>query len=138
MNETIIFVFCRPMIHDELKKLRKENDLTLKVLSSRVGYGTGNLSSYENGKIQARDKTLFRILTRGFGLSANEAKGLIVIWRKKELEEKYNIQLAQPDESYNSSVTRQTLDKYLASEGLDKDGIKKIKRDIQVYKRKLK
>ena len=126
------------MIHDELKKLRKDYDLTLKALSSKVGYGTGNLSSYENGKIKPIDKTVLRILTRGFGISKDEAKARIAFWRKKELEETYHIQLAQLEEPYNPLVARQTLDQYLESEGLDKESIQKIKRDIQYYKRKSK
>ena len=46
------------MIHKELKKLREGNNFTLKVLASRVGYGTGNLSSYENGKLKRIDAVL--------------------------------------------------------------------------------
>lgn len=123
------------MIHDELKKLRKERDLILKELSSKVGYGTGNLSSYENGKLKPRDATLIRILTKGFGMSADEAKKQIALWRKKELEESYGIKLSQPDEPYNDSSSHKTLDEYLESEGLDKESIKKIKKDIQAYKK---
>ena len=126
------------MIHNELKKLRKEKDLTLKVLSSKVGYGTGNLSSYENGKINPRDKTLLRILTRGFEMNAEKANSRIALWRKKELEETYNIRLAQIDEPYNESITSRTLDEYLKAEGLDKDSIQKIKRDIQTYKNRMR
>ena len=124
------------MIHDELKKLRKERDLTLKVLSSNAGYGTGNLSSYENGKLKPRDKTLLRILTRGFGMTMTEANARIALWRRGEFEEVYKVQLGQMPDSYNPDKTPKTLDEYLKSEGLDKESIKKIKKAIQSYKKK--
>jgi len=88
------------MVHKELKRLRKINNFTLKELSSRVGYGTGNLSSYENGKLKARDATLMRILTRGYNMSKEEAKARIAMWRRNELLSKYKV-LASDVEGYN-------------------------------------
>jgi len=70
------------MIHQELKNLRKEHGLTLKALSTKVGYGTGNLSSYENGKLKPKDETIIRILTRGFGMTTTEAKATTFSSRK--------------------------------------------------------
>ncbi len=125
------------MIHEELKKLRKNRNLTLKVLSSKVGYGTGNLSSYENGKLKAKDETLLRILTRGYDMSSQEAKTRIAKWRSQEFEETYHIPLAQITESYNKGKTSKTLEEYLVSEGLDKETIAKIKEDIRFYKKKI-
>ena len=88
------------MIHDELKKLRKIHDFTLKELSSRVGYGTGNLSSYENGKLRARDLTLARILVQGYAMSKEEAMARIAMWRREEVASKYKM-IASPSEDYN-------------------------------------
>ena len=126
------------MIHKELKKLREGNNFTLKVLASRVGYGTGNLSSYENGKLKAKDETLLRILMRGYKMNKKEAKERIALWRKKELEETYRLQLAQATEPYNKKKKTFTLDDYLQLEGLDDETIQKIKADIRFYKKRVK
>ncbi len=123
-------------IHNELKKLRAENNFTLKALASKVGYGTGNLSSYETGKLKAKDPTLIRILTRGYGLTKNEAGVRVAEWRKAELEETYHLELAQTPVAYNKgkNIPKKTLDDFLKEEGFDQKAIDKIKREIEKYR----
>lgn len=124
------------MIHHHLKRLRTENNMTLKELASKVGYGTGNLSSYENGKLKAKDPTLMRILTRGFGMSKREAGTKIAEWRKEELEEVYHLELAQPVIPYNKgkNIQPKSLEDFLKLEGFDNKAIAKIKREIEKYR----
>ena len=128
------------MIHHHLKKLREDNDLTLKELSSRVGYGTGNLSSYENGKLKAKDETLLRILTRGYHFSKKDAEIMIAVWRKEETEALYRLHLAQVSGEYNRNNKRtpKSLEDFLKAEGFDKSVIEKIMSDIEFYKKKMK
>lgn len=124
------------MIHEELKKLREKNNLTLKELESRVGYGTGNLSSYENGKLKAQDATLVRILTQGYKMGKKEAKIMIALWRKEEFEREYGLYLSQRTAPYNrSSKSFKSLEEYLLKEGLDDVMIDKVKKDIEFYKK---
>lgn len=124
------------MIHQELKKLRINNRLTLKELSAKIGYGTGNLSSYENGKLKARDETVIRILTQGYGLTKKEARVKVAEWRKKELEDQYHFELSQVSEPYNKDkkIKPKSLDDFLKDEGFDKKTIEKIKKDIDSYR----
>ncbi len=124
------------MIHHELKKLRIANKYTLKELSSKVGYGTGNLSSYETGRLKARDATLVRMLTKGYGYSAEEALALIGAWRKEEVEDSYELSLAQGITKKNNKKT--TLDVLLKAEGLTAEAIKKVKKEIEKYKKEYK
>lgn len=128
------------MIHHHLKKLREDNDLTLKELSSRVGYGTGNLSSYENGKLKAKDETLLRILTRGYNFKKANAEVMIAVWRKEEIEELYNLDLAQVTEGFNKNKkdSPKTIRDFLKAEGFDEPFIEKIVSDIEFYKKKMK
>lgn len=92
---------------------------TLKELSSRVGYGTGNLSSYENGKLRARDATLMRILTRGYSMSKEEAKARIAMWRRDEVASKYKV-VASSGENYNELklVELKKVAEYLRKQGV--------------------
>ena len=120
------------MIHDELKRLRKENNFTLKELAYKVGHGTGNLSSYENGRLGPKDPTVLRIITRGYDMSQTEAKKELALWRKKEVEEIYAPQLAQKSASYNKP---KTPTENLAEEGLNKADIKKILTAVQACKK---
>lgn len=109
------------MVHKELKKLRKQHDLTLKELSSRVGYGTGNLSSYENGRLHAKDETVIRILTRGYTMSREEAKARLAMWRRQEVENKYKASLAEVEERFNEElpwVERHKVVVYLKEQGV--------------------
>ncbi len=123
------------MLHEELKKLRHDNKYTLKQLASKVGYGTGNLSSYENGKLKAKDVTVIRILMRGYGLSKKEAKIQVALWRRDDIEETYHVELAQAPASYNKGKkSTQTLSQFLEAEGLDKKAIQEIKKEIKKYK----
>lgn len=124
------------MIHHQLKKLRQDRGLTLKELSAKVGYGTGNLSSYENGKLKAKDETILRILMRGFGMTKKEAGIKVAQWRKEELEETYHLELAQTTTPYNKGkrVSSKTLDDFLKEEGFDAKTIQKIKKEIEKYR----
>ncbi len=130
------------MVYGELKKLRIKHKLTLKALSIKVGYGTGNLSSYENGKIKAKDETFLKILTHGYGMSTKEAKNKIAVWRSKELAEKYNLKISQNAEPYNGSKdSEKTIDEIaeeledaLRKKGASEEIIKKFKQDISFYK----
>lgn len=128
------------MIHHHLKKLREGNHLTLKELSSRVGYGTGNLSSYENGKLKAKDETLLRILTRGYHFKKKDAEIMIAVWRKEEIEELYRLHLAQVTGKYNQNKRKppKNLEDFLKAEGFDKKFIEKIMSDIEFYKKEMK
>ena len=120
-------------IHDQLKKLRLKTKMTLENLSNKVGYGTGNLSSYETGKIKPKDATLKRILVQGYEKTKKEAVEIIAMWRKKELEKQYN--LSQNTEKYNSPQKKKSLDEFLKEEGFDKKTIQKIKKNIEKYKK---
>ena len=124
------------MIHHQLKKLRQERGLTLKELSTKVGYGTGNLSSYENGKLKAKDETVLRILMRGFGMTKKQASIKVAQWRKDELEQTYHLELAQVTTPYNKEkkISPKTLDDFLKQEGFDAKTIQKIKKEIQKYR----
>lgn len=124
------------MIHHELKKLRISHKYTLKELSSKVGYGTGNLSSYETGRLKARDATLVRMLTKGYGYSEDEALALIGSWRKEEVEDSYELALAQGIKKKNKK--KLTLDVLLKAEGLTAEAIKKVKKEIEKYKKEYK
>ena len=119
-------------IYKHLKLLRQKNKKTLQQLSDKIGYGTGNLSSYETGKLQAKDNTLLKILTKGFDMTENKALSLIGKWRQEELEDKYNLSLSQNTTSYNY------LDNYLKQEGLNTEEIKEIKNKINFYKKRKK
>ena len=101
-----------------------------------MGYGTGNLSSYETGKLKAKDATLIRILTKGYGITKKEAGIRVAEWRKAELEETYHLELSQSSVPYNKGKKGQpkTLDDYLKEEGFDKKVIEKIKREIDKYR----
>lgn len=114
------------MIHTLLKQLRHEHKLTLKQLSEKVGYGTGNLSSYENGKIKASDPTVLRILTRGFSLSESVAKNMLAQWRKTEFTNFY--QLAQDSEPFEKekNISKENLSQFLKENGFDTEEIKNI------------
>ncbi len=119
------------MIHKELKRLRAVHQYTLKELSSKVGYGTGNLSSYENGKLQARDETLMRMLTRGYDMSKEEAKARIAMWRRQELESRYKTALAQAEEKYNEKpmLSLEAVAAYLTKHKVSEkiiEGLKKL------------
>lgn len=124
------------MIHHQLKKMRQERGLTLKELSTKVGYGTGNLSSYENGKLKAKDETLLRILMRGFGMTKKEAAIKVAEWRKEELEQTYHLELAQTTTPYNKAkrANSKSLDDFLKEEGFDAKTIQKIKKEIEKYR----
>lgn len=120
--------------------MRENNDYTLKELSSRLGTGnrgTGNLSNYENGKKKPTDKTLFRILTKGYGMGKKEAEVQIALWRMQEVEESYHLELAQANKTYNKhKKAPKTLIEFLKAEGLKKESISQIKKIIASYKRK--
>jgi hypothetical protein len=102
--------------------------MTLKQLSAKVGYGTGNLSSYETGKLQAKDATLQRILTRGFDMTENKALTCIAQWRKKSLEKTYQgiLSLAQSDTPYNENIPKKDVVQYLKDEGHSPQEIEEI------------
>ena len=124
-------------IHEHLKKLRRDTGQTLQELADKVGYGTGNLSSYETGKLQAKDLTLIRILTRGYDLTAEEAKEQIATWRREEIETKYNLPLAQSTTPYNQKSEKiSSLEQALSNEGLNKQEIEVIKSKIKSLKKK--
>ena len=119
------------MVHDRLKELRQKRGYTLKELSSYTGDGTGNLSSYENGRLHARDETLRRLLESGYQMSKKEAQQTIAVWRQEELEEKYAPQLAQNSKPYNASKkTGDLLDQYLSQQKLTPKDTKKIKDEV--------
>jgi len=124
------------VIHDHLKKLRQEADLTLKQLSAKVGYGTGNLSSYENGKLKAKDETVIRILMQGFDFSEKNARIKVAQWRKEEIEETYHLELAQPNVEYNVDQKKspQKLRAFLRAQGFAEEAIKKIVTEAKKYK----
>lgn len=122
------------MIAHQLKKLRKSHDLTLKVLADRVGYGTGNLSSYENGRLNPKDSTLLKILMKGFRFKEKEARVAIAEWRREHVNFKYALDLNQHTDPYQSG--QKTLDDLLADEGLNEEGIRLIKNEINKLKRK--
>lgn len=124
------------MAFSELKRLRKDNNLTLKELSSRVGYGTGNLSSYENNKLRARDATLIRILTKGYFMSKKKAKQVIASWRQAELEETYKVKLAQVSPPYNPKEKKRPLVRLLEEEGLNRKSIVQVKKLIEKLRKK--
>lgn len=124
------------MIHHELKKLRILNKYTLKELSSKIGYGTGNLSSYETGRLKARDATLVRMLTKGYGYSKAESLALIGTWRKEEVEDSYELGLAQGIKKKNKKKI--TLEVLLKAEGLTDESIKKVKKEIEKYRKEYK
>lgn len=107
--------------------------MTLKQLSEKVGYGTGNLSSYETGKLQAKDNTLRRILMRGFDMSEEEATAIIAKLRKKELEETYkgHLSLAQESEKYNEQIHKKDLVKFLEEEGYSDEEIEEVLKKLQ-------
>ena len=117
------------MLHTFLKQLRRDTGLTLQKLSDRVGYGTGNLSSYENGKIKAKDDTLMRILTKGFKLSAKDAKTLIATWRKSEVDENYGF--AQETSSYNKEVNKHDVLSFLKKSGFTKKELQTIEERLK-------
>jgi len=126
------------MIYTHLKLLRKQNQITLQQLSEKVGYGVGNLSSYENGKLNAKDQTLLRILMKGFDLEKKEAKKIIAEWRQEEFEEKYGskietIKLAQEGTPYNQNTTEQ-IHALLSKEGLSNEEIEKVLTEIDFLK----
>lgn len=123
------------LIHHHLKQLRENAGMTLKQLSTKVGYGTGNLSSYENGKLNAKDETVIRILTRGFDFSEKEAKVRVAEWRKEELETTYHLELAQPSVEYNHGKKKssQNLKAFLKAEGFDAKAIRKIVDEAKKY-----
>ncbi len=124
------------IISGYLKWLRKEAGMTLKQLSEKVGYGTGNLSSYENGKIDAKDPTLLKILTKGFDFSEKKAKIELARWRKEELEKAYHFELAQSAVKYNEGQKKspQKLRAFLKAEGFDEKAIKKIVAEAEKHK----
>ena len=124
------------MIHKHLMQLRKQHGMTLKDLSDKVGYGTGNLSSYEHGRLRAKDPTVLRILVRGYDLSKDEAKQTLALWRKEEVEQAYRIPLAQAGADYNSGAPKKTLEQFLKEEGLSARTIAQIKKLVQQDRRK--
>jgi len=73
----------------QLRKARKDHGLTLKKLDSRLQYGPGNISNYENGNSNPQDPTLLRILTHGLEMDKEEAMKTIALWRKEEFDAKY-------------------------------------------------
>jgi len=123
-------------IYEHLKKLRQETNQTLQKLADKVGYGTGNLSSYETGKLKAKDPTIIRILTKGYGMTQEKAKQKLAMWRKEEIETQYNLQLAQNTTSYNEKTKKVSLDDFLKNEGLSSEEVKAIKMKIKEYKNK--
>lgn len=123
-------------IHQQLRKLRKQWALTLQSLSTKVGYGTGNLSSYETGKLKPEDKTVLRILMRGYEFSLEKAKLILAQWRMEEMGTKYGLPaIAQDTEGYNARSTKQSIDEYLRSSGYTDSEIEKIKKEIKKIKK---
>lgn len=110
---------------------------TLAQLSEKVGYGVGNLSSYETGKLQPRDPTILRILTLGYEYSKKMAQAKLSYWRIQEVSDKYfngsQLKLAQ---SEDDAGPLSPLDFYLQEEGLDEKEILDIKNRIAFYKHK--
>ncbi len=126
-----IFYICM-RVFEQLKKLRRHHNLTLKELSSKIGYGTGNLSSYENGKLQAKDPTLLRILTRGYQMSKAQAQEQLAQWRLEEVQEHYGIHdLAQPKVAYESG----SIEEQLVKNGLNKNQVQQVLKLIEKIKR---
>lgn len=128
-------------IWQQLKNLRGKRKMTLNQLSEKVGYGTGNLSSYETGKLEPKDTTLLRILTRGYDFSVREAKNLLAHWRQLEVSAKYDLtgNIAQSVADYNARGTKHlTLEEFLRQEGLDDSSAKKIKKMVEEYKKERK
>jgi len=124
------------IISGHLKRLRKEAGMTLRQLSEKVEYGTGNLSSYENGKIGATDSTYLRILIKGFDFSEDKAKIELARWRKEELEETYHLELAQPVVAFNEGKKKspQKLKAFLEGQGFDVEAIEKIVTEAEKYR----
>lgn len=120
------------IIPDQLKKLRKLHNFTLKEASSKAGYkSTGNFSNYENGNLKANDETLIRILTRTYNMSKQEAKARIAMWRRNELNKKYKLYLAEADEKYNPEEKRINVKKvqeYLRENGVSEKIIKGLEK----------
>ena len=122
------------MLHQELKILRHKNRLTLKELSSRVGYGTGNLSSYENGRLHAKDATVLRILTRGYRMTRKEAQTTLALWRTEEVEDNYKLQLAQAGSAFNKGRRVRTLEEALIAEGLNRKEVEKVLKMVETLR----
>lgn len=116
------------MIAPSLREMRLKSHMTLQQLSVKVGYGTGNLSSYETGKLRAKDATLLRILTKGFDMTEGEALSMVAFWRKKTLEEAYKgvLSLAQTETPYNEHIPKKEVVRFLKEEGYSSAKIDEI------------
>ena len=120
------------MIHIFLKKMRKENNMTLQQLANKVGYGTGNLSSYETGRLRAKDATVLRILTRGFDMTESQARTKLSEMRQAEFQSHYGHTLSQSTKEYNKKpLTQKEVLQYLIDRGLTEKEVQKVAKKLQ-------
>ena len=120
------------MIHIFLKKMRRENNMTLQQLADKVGYGTGNLSSYETGRLRAKDATVLRILTRGFDMTESQARTKLSEMRQAEFQSHYGNTLSQSTKEYNNtSVTQKEVLQYLIDHGITEKEVHEILKKLQ-------
>jgi transcriptional regulator with XRE-family HTH domain len=125
-------------IFERLKAERRRVSYTLIQLSEKVGYGAGNLSSYETGKLKPRDPTILRILTLGYKYSQKTARAKLAHWRIQEVYAEYtqdlNLKISQNERIESFGL----LDFYLQEEGLNKKEVFDIKNCIALYQHKQK
>ena len=63
-------------IGEQIRRYRREQDLTQAELADRVGINKQNISRYESGRVEPR-KTTLRKLAEVFGISIDELMGTI-------------------------------------------------------------
>ena len=73
------------MIGLELRKYRKQREITIPQVEKLAGISSGFLSRVERGIQNISDKALLKLLTKGFDLRNSEAKLLIAEWRSEEI-----------------------------------------------------
>ncbi len=121
-------------IFQQLKRLRKQRGLTLNQLALKAGYkGTGNLSDYENGNIKVQEKTMFRILTKGFDMTKEEAKKTYEQWQIEQVEAEWKGKLTvlQHSTNHNDPKVDSVLEMILKIKGLEEKEIEEMKKEIE-------
>lgn len=96
---------------ENLRKIRKERDLTMKEVGIAIGVGESTISQYETGKRQPDQQTLLK-LADYFGVSVDYLLG-------REMEENASPLLHIPEEYKNLPIAFYEGAKDLTQEDID-------------------
>ena len=119
------------MIEKNIKKIRKEKDISIQELSERTGISISSLSMYENGKRVPSIRNI-KLIANGLDVDVNEFYNDVIIDNsfKNELIIRKNIEISYQEECINRANGTCELCKkfapFITKEGVPYLVIKKI------------